>query len=486
MNPSSTISALKWNIADQSINQAIGFVVNLWLLRLLEPEIFGLYAIPFVLFTLLRTLQDMGTTHIFFTAKATDYPLARVVFGFVLVCSAVFVIPAWVWGKSFILFFGGSERAMGILNALLICFLMSGFGMTQESMLRKTMQFRTLFFINTTATLISSIIGLYLAFRGHALASLIWKALIFTAICNGGFYIYTSQLKRPSFDFRSLKSHLGFTLPMVVDQFSSFLSRNVDSLFVGRFLGMEALGIYDRAYKFLTLPMQQVGGTVAKVLLPSLSNRSDDDLKNELMLKSIGMSTMVIAPLMFGLAVLATEFTEIIMTEKWLGMVPLLIVFSLLACFQSVSILMANLFIVKGKSRTMMIFGLITKGIYLLIFYYTTAVLGNLNALVYWYACASVLSTFIFWYLSGKSSGLKLKAVVTVFLEVMFPAVLMAVLIYFLKSTVLPVSSIWSLLVLTLLGASFYFGYLKIFAHPYLDELGRIIKTGTKAGENRI
>ena len=189
---------------------------------------------------------------------------------------------------------------------------------------------------------------------------------------------------------------------------------------------------------------------------------------------------------MFGMAVLATEFTEIIMTEKWLGMVPLLIVFSLLACFQSVSILMANLFIVKGPSKTMMIFGLITKGLYLLIFYYTTAVLGNLNALVYLYASASVVSTFVFWYLSGKSSGLKLKAVVTVFLEVMFPAALMAILIYLLKTTVLPVSSLWSLLALTALGAAFYFGYLRMFAQPYLYELGRIIKTRAKAGENRI
>ena len=486
MNPTSTISALKWNIADQSINQAIGFVVNLWLLRLLEPETFGLYAIPFVLFTLLRTLQDMGTTHIFFTSKATDYTLARIVFGFVLACSAIFVIPAWYWGKDFILFFGGSERAMDILYALLICFLMSGFGMTQESMLRKNMQFKTLFYINTTATAISSIVGLYLAFKGHDLASLIYKALIFTAIGNVGFYIFTREVRRPSFHFLQLKSHLGFTLPMVVDQFSSFLSRNADSLFVGRYLGLEALGIYDRAYKFLTLPMQQVGGTVAKVLLPSLSNKSDNDLKNELMLKSIGMSTMVIAPMMFGMAVLATEFTEIIMTEKWLGMVPLLIVFSLLACFQSVSILMANLFIVKGQSKTMMIFGLITKGLYLLIFYYTTAVLGNLNALVYLYASASVVSTFVFWYLSGKSSGLKLKAVVTVFLEVMFPAALMAILIYLLKTTVLPVSSLWSLLALTALGAAFYFGYLRMFAQPYLYELGRIIKTRAKAGENRI
>lgn len=486
MNPTSTISALKWNIADQSINQAIGFVVNLWLLRLLEPEIFGLYAIPFVLFTLLRTLQDMGTTHIFFTAKATDYPLAKVVFGFVLVCSAVLVIPALIWGKSFILFFGGSERAMEILYALLLCFLMSGFGMTQESMLRKTMQFKTLFFINTSATTISSIIGLFLAFKGFDLASLIYKALIFTAIVNAGFYICTSEVRRPSFNFLRLKSHLGFTLPMVVDQFSSFLSRNVDSLFVGRFLGMEALGIYDRAYKFLTLPMQQVGGTVAKVLLPSLSNRSDDDLINELMLKSIGMSTMVIAPIMFGLAVLATEFTEIIMTQKWLGMVPLLIVFSLLACFQSVSILMANLFIVKGKSKPRMVFGLITKAIEIYIFYYTTAILHNLFYLVYAYATTSFISSFIFWFISANNSSLSLKQVLIVFLGAMFPAFLMGALIYLLKTTIVPIASIWNLMTMAIIGGFFYFGYLKLARYPYLKDAVGILRFKPKAGENRI
>ncbi len=64
-------------------------------------------------------------------------------------------------------------------------------------------------------------------------------------------------------------------------QLINYLSRNMDTIVIGRRFGTESLGFYNRAYQLLTLPLNQINGPATKVAFHVLSRISDDRRKYE-------------------------------------------------------------------------------------------------------------------------------------------------------------------------------------------------------------
>ena len=53
------------------------------------------------------------------------------------------------------------------------------------------------------------------------------------------------------------------------------ISRNADTIFIGRVLGADALGLYSRAYNLSTSPMLNIGIAILQVGLPALSRLTE-------------------------------------------------------------------------------------------------------------------------------------------------------------------------------------------------------------------
>jgi O-antigen/teichoic acid export membrane protein len=71
-------------------------------------------------------------------------------------------------------------------------------------------------------------------------------------------------------------SLLRFGGNLVGVQLLGYVSRNVDSLLIGSRLGASTLGLYDRAFQILMLPINQVNAPATRVALPVLSRIRDD------------------------------------------------------------------------------------------------------------------------------------------------------------------------------------------------------------------
>ncbi|WP_454041075.1 lipopolysaccharide biosynthesis protein [Cellulosimicrobium sp. Marseille-Q8652] len=56
----------------------------------------------------------------------------------------------------------------------------------------------------------------------------------------------------------------------------NYATANVDSVLLGRFQGAAVVGVYDRAYQFFRMPLQQVAAPLTRVALPVLSRIHDD------------------------------------------------------------------------------------------------------------------------------------------------------------------------------------------------------------------
>ena len=61
--------------------------------------------------------------------------------------------------------------------------------------------------------------------------------------------------------------------------FMNYLVRNMDTVLVARFSGPAAAGLYDRCYRLMMLPLQNINGPLNRVLLPLLSRHQDAPTK---------------------------------------------------------------------------------------------------------------------------------------------------------------------------------------------------------------
>lgn len=69
---------------------------------------------------------------------------------------------------------------------------------------------------------------------------------------------------------------LSFGVHFALTQLISYITRNIDSVLIGRVSGAQALGQYDRAYQFSVIPINRINTPLSKVAVPVLSRIADD------------------------------------------------------------------------------------------------------------------------------------------------------------------------------------------------------------------
>jgi len=102
-----------------------------------------------------------------------------------------------------------------------------------------------------------------------------------------------------------------------------YLLTQGDDAFVGKFLGVTALGFYRIAYRFSNLPATHITHVISRVTFPMYSKLQDDIPKlREAYLKVLQITAFLAFPLAGLIFILAPDFTRIFLGEKWLPMVP--------------------------------------------------------------------------------------------------------------------------------------------------------------------
>jgi PST family polysaccharide transporter len=114
-----------------------------------------------------------------------------------------------------------------------------------------------------------------------------------------------------------------------------FMIRNVDNLLIGRFLGTQALGYYALGYTIFLAPLADLGLIVNQVLFAALSRVHDE--ANRLkrgFLEATEFVTMLMLPMMVGLALVARPFVLVFFGEKWLPSAPVISVLAIAGFFR--------------------------------------------------------------------------------------------------------------------------------------------------------
>ena len=77
-------------------------------------------------------------------------------------------------------------------------------------------------------------------------------------------WMLSSWQPRLTFSLGSLREILSFGSYAAAGHVSGHAVRNVDHLLIGKFLGAHELGFYTLAFKLITVPVQNLAGTISR------------------------------------------------------------------------------------------------------------------------------------------------------------------------------------------------------------------------------
>jgi O-antigen/teichoic acid export membrane protein len=154
----------------------------------------------------------------------------------------------------------------------------------------------------------------------------------------------------------------------------------IDNAYVGKLLGVTALGFYAFAFGLANLPTQFITPIINKVTFPSyVKLRGDRADLSSAYLRSLRVVSMITFPATLGLATISSDLLQTLYADKWNPSIVLVQILSVYALFRSIGALPGNVFLTIGKQHLIPRLMLIYVGIVAVLLWPVTRWFGTLG-----------------------------------------------------------------------------------------------------------
>jgi O-antigen/teichoic acid export membrane protein len=297
--------------------------------RLLDPAAFGLIAMSGVILRFGGYFANMGMAQAIIQKKELTNEDIRAAFTSALLLGGAFFVVIWYLAPFSVLIFDNTN-VVEVVRIMALSFLIGGFSSTANSILRRRMEFKILSVTETCSYIIAYLgIGVALAYAGYGVWSLVIATLSQLVIVSIISYMFVRHNIQLLFSWRHYKPLFAYGSKMSFISFLEFLYSNMDTLLIGHFLGSSKLGIYNRAYNLIYLPLYFLTTSLAKVIFPSFSQIQLERQKlANIYLSSITLVATVLIPASIGVIVASRELVLILLGSKWTESIPILQIIS--------------------------------------------------------------------------------------------------------------------------------------------------------------
>lgn len=224
-----------------------------------------------------------------------------------------------------------------VLRVLGLRLPLSAFNTVQRAIVSRSMQFKTFFYASLIGILVAAMVGISMACWGYGIWALVGQQLAGTVVST--ITISYSIKWMPKFIICAEKARklFSFGWKLLVGSLIDVFYDNFRSIYVGKLYTPADLAFYTRGDQFPSIIIKNINGSISTVLFPALSRKQDDiDAVRNIVRKAIKTCSFIIAPLLFGLIVIAKPLVLILLTEKWLPCVVFIQILCLAAVLQPI------------------------------------------------------------------------------------------------------------------------------------------------------
>lgn len=349
-------------VASQALKFALNILSTTILARLLTPNDYGIVGMATTLTSFVALFKEMGLS-----SATVQRPSIRreeistllwinVGLSIVLAVITISLAPA-------IALFYDEPRLKFVTAWLALPFILQGFTVQNDALLRRQMRFAALAWIEVLSLLAAFVVAATLAYQGSGYWALVASSVTLGLVSVLGVWVACPWTPCAPTLSAEVKEMLRFGGNLTGFSTANYFARNSDNVLIGRFWGSQQLGLYNRAYQLLMLPINQLAAPLASVLVPLLSRLVDQpELYRKTYLRVVEKLALVTMPGMMFLVLTADWFIEVLMGPKWAAAAPLFAWLGLAGLLQPVANTTGWLFVSQGRTREMFRWGILGGG----------------------------------------------------------------------------------------------------------------------------
>ena len=343
-------SNMVWHLAEKWGCQLVSFLVTIIISRQLDPSVYGIVAITTTFISVFSVFIDGGLGNALIQKKdADEVDFSTVFYANSILCIIVYLLLFLC--APLIAKFYNLPELVDLIRVLGIIILVSGLKNIQQTYVAKNMIFKKFFFSSLTGTIVSGIVGIYLAIKGYGSWALVYASL--TDVIVDTVFMWFSIKWRPKriFSFDRLKELFGFGSKVLVATFIDRVYNKMYHLSIGKFCPSSDLAYYEKGYSITSKIADNTNTVISSVLFPAMSNSQDEKEKvKDIAKNTLKVNTYVITPLLAGLMAICYPLVKVVLTDKWLPAVIFIRIFCMINILVPFDTINVNVTKSMGKS----------------------------------------------------------------------------------------------------------------------------------------
>lgn len=316
------LKGMFWITIDKYSGLALSVVISMVLARLLTPDEFGLVALASVLITFISLLSNMGLGPAIIQEQNLTQKDIDSLFTFTIIVglllAGVYFLLSWPIAR-----FYNNPKLIPVCQLLSVSFFFGVINNVPGSLMTKHQRFREMAVCSILMNVVTGPIAILAAYNGFGVYSLMIAPFLNSVIllfyyrrfypCNIDLHMSLAPIKRMA----------SFSLYQMSFELVNYFSRNLDKLIIGRWMSIRDLGYYDKSYRLMQQPQNNITSVLTPVLQPNFAKYQDDlEMMAKQYLKVISFMAAISFPLGVTLCMCGPEIICLMYGPQWEPAIP--------------------------------------------------------------------------------------------------------------------------------------------------------------------
>lgn len=467
------LKALSWTAGGKVVSQIISMGFGIALARMLTPDDFGLIAMMMVFTGFAGLLMDVGLGSALVQKKDIQEIHYNTVFwtnlgvgvGLCLLVSAI---------SPYISQFYERSELTDLGRILSLQFVLGALALVPRQRLVKNLSFQVTAVADLLGMIAGGLVAVYMVMEGFGYWALAWQPVILRSVATVYIWSIARWLPALAFSSSALKELFGFSFYVFATRMIRYGTDKADKLLAGKYLGGDAAGLLDKAQSMMLFPLQNVSHTVGSVMFPALSLIQSDKVRvRKVYLRSTQAIALLTFPMVAGIFAVSENFVLGVLGEQWAEMIPLLQILCLAGIARSIVTVTGSIYLSQGRAKLQFKVNLLTRPIAL-----AGVIIGlfwGVKGIVIGMTTATWINSLITLSVAGRLIDLGLFELIATFGRTAAAAVLMAVGIMLLDSTLDGLGPLSVFFIQMVAGAGIYFLFAVLLRVTALADIWSIL-----------
>ena len=340
-----------WSLADKLINQLGYLVVTIYLARLIGPESFGLIGMLTIFMLLAESVISNGFSAALVQRSNQVTPEDESTIFYINMAWGVAMYILLYFSAPFIAQFYNAPQLIDISRLLFVVIIINSLVVVVRAKLTINIDFKSQTIASTIATLLSGVVGIYLAQLGYDYWAFVWMLVVKSALNALLIWLLCRWLPQFIFSVESFRRLFRFGSNLMIAGFVATFVNNLYIALIGRYFNATQVGYFTQANNLSNNLYLMLSSTLQGVTYPILTSVKEDRERLVGIYKQLISITMLVSlPLLIGLAAVSHEVVLLFLGEEWLPVAPVLSILCFARAITPISAINMNILNAIGRS----------------------------------------------------------------------------------------------------------------------------------------